>query len=60
VHQLPACGCRDGAAKRRIVAKLKAARDRKRKETGKCEGRKSYAEAKPDTVALVKELAAQR
>jgi DNA invertase Pin-like site-specific DNA recombinase len=40
-----------------LVAKLKAARDRKRKETGKCEGRKSYAEAKPETVALVKELA---
>jgi DNA invertase Pin-like site-specific DNA recombinase len=43
-----------------LVAKLKAARDRKRKRTGKCEGRKSYAEAKPDTVALVRELSAQR
>jgi DNA invertase Pin-like site-specific DNA recombinase len=42
--------------KARLVAKLKAARDRKRAETGKCGGRKSYAEARPDTVALVKEL----
>ena len=42
-----------------MVAKLKAARDRKREANGKCEGRKSYAEARPDTVALVKELAAR-
>jgi phage gp16-like protein len=40
--------------KARLVAKLKAARDRKREETGKCGGRKSYAEAKPETVALAK------
>jgi hypothetical protein len=39
------------------VAKLKAARDRKREANGKCEGRKSYAEAMPETVALAKELA---
>ena len=39
-----------------LVAKLKVARDRKRAETGKCGGRKSYAEAKPETVALAKEL----
>jgi hypothetical protein len=28
-------------------------------ETGKCEGRKSYAEARLDTVALVKQLEAE-
>jgi DNA invertase Pin-like site-specific DNA recombinase len=43
-----------------LVAKLKAARDRKREKTGKCGGRKSYAEAKPDTVALAKKLHAER
>jgi DNA invertase Pin-like site-specific DNA recombinase len=43
-----------------LVAKLKAARDRKKAATGKCEGRKSYAEAKPETVALAKELHGQR
>jgi DNA invertase Pin-like site-specific DNA recombinase len=40
----------------RLVAKLRAARDRKREATGRCEGRKSYAEAMPATVALAKEL----
>jgi DNA invertase Pin-like site-specific DNA recombinase len=35
-----------------LVSKLRAARDRKRKEQGKCEGRKSYLETNP---ALVKE-----
>lgn len=39
-----------------LVAKLKAARDRKRIATGKCGGRKSYAEVRPETVALAKEL----
>jgi DNA invertase Pin-like site-specific DNA recombinase len=42
-----------------LVAKLKAARDRKRAETGKCGGRKSYAEAKPQVVALAKEMSEQ-
>jgi DNA invertase Pin-like site-specific DNA recombinase len=42
--------------KARLVAKLRAARDRKREATGRCEGRKSYAEAMPATVALAKEL----
>jgi DNA invertase Pin-like site-specific DNA recombinase len=46
--------------KARLVAKLKAARDRKKAATGKCGGRKSYAEAKPETVALAKELHRQR
>ncbi len=39
-----------------IVAKLAAARMRKRNENGKCEGRKSHAELDPDLVALVKQL----
>lgn len=39
-----------------MVAKLKAARDRKRERTGKCEGRKSYAERDPDLVALAETL----
>ena len=39
-----------------LVAKLKAARDRKIAETGKCGGRKSYAEARPETAALAKQL----
>jgi DNA invertase Pin-like site-specific DNA recombinase len=46
--------------KARLVAKLKAARDRKKAATGKCGGRKSYAEAKPETVALAKELYRRR
>jgi DNA invertase Pin-like site-specific DNA recombinase len=43
-----------------IVAKLKAARDRKRAIAGKCEGRKSYAERNPDLVALARELRRRR
>jgi DNA invertase Pin-like site-specific DNA recombinase len=42
-----------------VVAKLKAARDRKRAAEGKCEGRKSYAEANPDLVAAARALAKQ-
>src|SRR5580704_12696526 len=41
-----------------LVAKLKAARDRKKAATGKCGGRKSYDEARPELVALAKELQA--
>jgi DNA invertase Pin-like site-specific DNA recombinase len=41
------------------VAKLKGARDRKRRESGKCEGRKSYAEKMPATVARAKALHAE-
>lgn len=40
-----------------LVAKLKGARDRKRRETGKCGGRKNYAELSPEAVALAKRLA---
>jgi DNA invertase Pin-like site-specific DNA recombinase len=39
-----------------LVAKLKAARDRKRERTGKCGGRKSYAERDGGMVALAREL----
>jgi DNA invertase Pin-like site-specific DNA recombinase len=38
------------------VAKLRGARERRRKEVGKCEGRKSYAERAPAAVALAKKL----
>jgi DNA-binding phage protein len=41
------------------VAKLKAARDRKRATGAKVEGRKSYSEARPETVALARQFAAQ-
>lgn len=43
-----------------LVAKLKAARDRKREETGKCGGRKTLAEARPKTVTLTRQLREQR
>ena len=44
-----------------LVAKLAAARRRKRVATGKkVEGRKSYAEARPDVVALAKRLARKK
>ena len=42
-----------------LVAKLAAARKRKRVATGKCEGRKSLAETRPEVVALAKALAPQ-
>ena len=45
--------------KARLVTKLRVARQRRKAETGKCEGRKGYAEAMPETVKLVKELHAQ-
>jgi len=38
------------------VAKLKAARDRKRAAVGKCEGRKSWAELNPALVQQAKRL----
>lgn len=38
------------------VAKLAAARKRRREATGKCEGRKGHAELRPEVVKLVKEL----
>jgi DNA invertase Pin-like site-specific DNA recombinase len=39
-----------------LVAKLKGARQRKKAATGKCEGRKNYAEINPEAVALAKRL----
>ena len=42
--------------KARLVAKLKAARERKRLATGKCEGRKSHAEISPEMVRIAKSL----
>src|SRR6266566_451915 len=42
--------------KARLVAKLKAARERKRLANGKCEGRKSHAEINPKMVHIAKGL----
>ena len=42
--------------KARLVAKLKASRDRKRATAGKCEGRKSWAEINPELVREAKRL----
>ena len=38
------------------VAKLAAARKRKREATGKCEGRKGHAAVRPEAVQLAREL----
>jgi hypothetical protein len=38
------------------VAKLRLARDRIRNRNGKCEGRKSHAEERPEAVALARQL----
>ena len=42
--------------KAQIVSKLRAARERKRAETGKCEGRKSYSELNPGLIREAKRL----
>jgi DNA invertase Pin-like site-specific DNA recombinase len=42
--------------KARVVAKLRAARERVRANKGKCEGRKSYLERDPDLVRQAKRL----
>jgi hypothetical protein len=42
--------------KARLVAKLKAARERRRSSVGKCEGRKSWSEINPDLVREAKRL----
>jgi DNA invertase Pin-like site-specific DNA recombinase len=39
-----------------LVLKLREARERKRAATGKCEGRKSHAEARPEAVELARQL----
>ncbi|WP_413990553.1 recombinase family protein [Labrys okinawensis] len=46
--------------KARLVHKLKVARERKRSRGLKVEGRKSYAETVPETVALARSLAIRR
>jgi DNA invertase Pin-like site-specific DNA recombinase len=47
--------------KARLVRKLREARIRKRKDTGrKVEGRKSIVETRPEVAALARELAARR
>ena len=43
-----------------LVAKLKASRDRKKALTGKCGGRPSHMEKRPDVVALAKALRRKR
>ncbi len=42
--------------KARLVSKLKAARERKRAASGKCEGRKSWAEINPELVREARRL----
>ncbi|NCC61173.1 MAG: recombinase family protein [Verrucomicrobiae bacterium] len=39
-----------------LVKKLRSAREAKRLKNGKCEGRKSYAESAPETLAKIKAL----
>jgi DNA invertase Pin-like site-specific DNA recombinase len=39
-----------------MVAKLRGARERRRREGGKCEGRKSHLERRPEAVAMAKRL----
>lgn len=39
-----------------LVKKLRKARERKRESEGKCEGRKSYAEAAPEVIQEIKRL----
>lgn len=46
--------------KKRLVKKLAAARKRKRERDGKCEGRKSHREARPEVVALARKLRRKR
>jgi DNA invertase Pin-like site-specific DNA recombinase len=43
-----------------LVAKLKSARDRKRERDGKCGGRRSHPEARPEVVALARHLRRKR
>ena len=42
------------------VAKLRGARERKRRLVGKCEGRESMAELRPELVALARQLKRKR
>jgi DNA invertase Pin-like site-specific DNA recombinase len=49
-------GVMNELAKKTIVLNLRVARERKRTATGKCEGRKSHSEARPDAVKLARKL----
>jgi hypothetical protein len=42
--------------KARLVAKLRVARERKRTDSGKCEGRKRWSEINPELVREAKRL----
>ena len=42
--------------KARLVHKLRHARERQRKERGKCKGRKAHSELRPEVVAEAKRL----
>jgi len=46
--------------KARLVAKLRGARERKRKEGQKVEGRKSLAESRPEAVEMARKLSEER
>lgn len=46
--------------KANLVAKLAVARKRRRQATGKCEGRKGHADARPEAVQLAKALRRRR
>ena len=43
-----------------LIGKLRAAREAKRKETGKCEGRKGYRETAPELLREIKRLRRKR
>lgn len=43
-----------------LVQKLRVARERRKAKTGKCEGRKSYREVAPETLALIRRLRRKR
>jgi hypothetical protein len=43
-----------------LVAKLRGARERKKRAAGKCEGRKSIAELRPEVVELARKLKRRR
>jgi len=43
-----------------LVQKLRVARERQKAKRGKCEGRKSYREAAPETVAHIRRLRRKR
>lgn len=45
--------------KTRLVHKLRVARERRKVEKGKCEGRKSHGEKRPEVVALARQIKAR-